>query len=91
MSEDVLINDHELCRRILSNIYHLRNNLKELEKFNPGLFELLDENDTLVSSHWEFWTTDEILEIIGSELGDALKVSEDIQNKQLYKKLYEGL
>lgn len=80
VSEDIIINDHDLCRRISSNIYHLRNNLKELEKSNPGI---LDGNDPLIQSSWEFWTTDEILEIIDSELRDVLKRSENVQSKRL--------
>jgi len=81
MSEGVIINNHELCKRILSNIDHLRDDLKKLEDSNKALF---DGDDPLVQSSWEFWNTDEILEHIGSEIGVALRDSERIVTKKLY-------
>jgi hypothetical protein len=69
--------NHELCRRISSNIYHLRNNLKELEKTEPSLF---DGDNPEINSNWEFWTTDEILERISAEISDVLLTcKEDLQ------------
>lgn len=71
--------NHELCRRISSNIYHLRNNLEELEKSEPSLFS---GNDPTIQSNWEFWTTAEILETIELEIKCALKTSEAMHIKE---------
>lgn len=69
----MIVKNHELLRRISSDIYALRNDLKELEKSNPSLFE---GDDPSIQSSWEFWTTDEILERIDGEINDVLKTSD---------------
>jgi len=75
--------NHELCRRISINIYHLRNNLKELAKSESSLF---GGDVPEIQSNWEFCTTDEILETIDSEIQSALKTSENLHVCETNKK-----
>lgn len=62
-------NNHELCRRILSDISCLRKDLRELEELESSLFEGYDPT---IQSRWEFWSTDDILEIISDDIKGIL-------------------
>ncbi len=55
---------------IQNSIYKLRVGLNVLEKKEPSLF---DGDDPHMRSQWEFWTTDEILEILYSDIEFVLK------------------
>jgi hypothetical protein len=77
-------NNHELCRMILSNIWHLRKNLKELEEKEPQLFE---GDDPAIKSGWEFWSTDEILKNVEEDITTSLKESENIHCKELHSEI----
>lgn len=80
-------NNHGLCRGILSNIYHLRNNLKKLEEQEPTLFE---GDQQPINSHWEFWSTDEVLERIYQDIEYVLKESENLSSKEEVEKFLKG-
>lgn len=80
-------NNHELFRGILSHIYHLRNDLKKLEEREPTLFE---GDEQPINSHWEFWSTDEVLERIYKDIEYVLKESENLSSKAEVEKVLKG-
>jgi len=64
-----VISNHQdnLIVQAINQIEGLRKTLKVLYKLHPDITE---QN---LRNHWEFWTTDEILEIISDELYIILK------------------
>jgi hypothetical protein len=97
----MIFKNHELCRKILSHLYHLRNDLKKLEEENPAFF--IEEDLTIgttarikyfyspiiVEPYWhEFFpcTTDEILETLSLHIEKALKTSEQLELDKMNEK-----
>ena len=73
---------HDLCIIISGYISLLRESLKELEESAPSLFS---GHEPPIRSNWEFWTTDEILETIHSDIQGALTNSPHIRKKESQK------
>ena len=63
------IKNSDLLKKTLQDIKNLRESLIDLECANPHLFS---HYDGIITSGWEFWTTDEILERINEEISCVL-------------------
>lgn len=67
-----IINYPERLEKAIKALVDLREALLDAQSGDPHLFQSRRNDDAPITDGWEFWTTDEILERIASEVSEVL-------------------